>query len=74
MVDTKQTLIAISESSYAIDYSYSYRSCRFTGHIGNRTKDTGQLVDIIKRFGRINNKVFINGKCFYVKKRDPVVM
>jgi hypothetical protein len=52
-VDAKQTLIAFEDDLIAIAYSYSSRSCRFTGHIVKVTSKTNRdlLFDFIKRFG-----------------------
>lgn len=76
MVDCKRSLIAFENDLIGIAYSYCRRSCRFAGHIVNVTTKSKlkELSDFIKLYGRENNRVFINGKQFIVKKLSPLML
>jgi hypothetical protein len=73
VIDTKQVLIAFEKDLWAIAYSYSSRSCRFTGHLTDIHVRSGSMLDFLKRFGRAHCRIFIRGKEFVVRK-DSAVM
>jgi hypothetical protein len=62
MVDTKRALLTFEDDLACVAYSYSNRSCRFTGEAINVTSKTGSLENLLKRRGRKNNHVFIKDK------------
>lgn len=63
---TKSVLISFEEDLWAIAYSYSERAYCFTGHLTNRTKHSGTMLDFIKKHvpDGANMRIFINGKVY----------
>lgn len=69
---TKSVLISFEEDLWAVAYSYSERAYCFTGHLVNRTKHSGTMLDFIKRYvpEGANMRIFIRGKVYdNIKKR-----
>lgn len=63
---TKSVLISFEGDLWAIAYSYSERAYCFTGHLTNRTKHSGTMLDFIKKHvpDGANMRIFINGKVY----------
>jgi hypothetical protein len=76
MVDSSRTLISFENDLMAVAYAYCRRSCRFAGHVVNATAKSKlrELSDFIKFYGRDNNRVFINGRQFIVKKKSHLML
>jgi hypothetical protein len=72
-IDTKQVLVAFENDLWAVAYSHTQRSSRYSGYLVDIHSRSGTKLDFLKRFGRKNCRIFIQDKEFVVLKDSKLM-
>jgi hypothetical protein len=65
--------MAFEDDVWAIACSYTQRSSRYSGHLVDIHSRSGTKLDFLKRFGRKNCRIFVQGKEFVVLKDSKLM-